>query len=130
MDKIIALEAFELNDSKKLSGIAIVVDEGRLVRNSSTSNIKMAISDTCMEASLDMDIFLYLACYLACARQVSPSTRFPSSYVYKNATIGQVINKMAKTGYHRVFVADKDRLPVGVISVGYIFQFSMDGNIG
>ena len=123
MVKISALEAFELNNSKDLSGIAIVDDEGCLIGNSSTNDIKMAISDTGRKVSLDMDILLYLACI----RQASPSTRFPSAHVYENATIGQVINKRAKTGYHRVFVANKDRLPVGVISVGDIFNFPWMG---
>mmetsp|Transcript_53902 Transcript_53902/g.63031 ORF Transcript_53902/g.63031 Transcript_53902/m.63031 type:complete len:340 (+) Transcript_53902:141-1160(+) len=126
VDETSALEAFELIDSKNLSGIAIVDDEGHLVGNSSASDIKCAISDKGREASLDMDILSYLAC----VRQANLSTRFPSAHIYEDATIGQVINKMAKTGYHRIFVADKDKLPVGVISVGDIIQFALDGNVG
>jgi len=39
--------------------------------------------------------------------------------------IGHVINLLAKTGYHRVFVVDKDIKPVGVISVADIVKFAI-----
>jgi CBS domain-containing protein len=45
--------------------------------------------------------------------------------------LGNVVNLLAKTGFHRVFVVDEDMKPVGVISFTDIIQFfvtsEMDG---
>lgn len=122
-DEMNALEAFEIIHNKNLSGVAVVDDDDVLIGNSSASDIKLATSDRGREASLDMDILSYLAS----VRQSNANTRFPSAHVYEDATVGQVINKMAKTGYHRMFVTDKDKHPVGVISVGDIIEFALNG---
>lgn len=120
LDTASAKDVFELLDSKRLSGIAIVDSEtGKLVGNTSARDIKLAISETGVD--MDMDILSYLAT----VRQATPTKkeRYPSAHVATTSTVGHAIRLLEKTGYHRVFVVDQECKPVGVISVADVIRF-------
>lgn len=116
-----ASEAFTLLDNRRLSGIAVVDEEGKLIGNTSARDIKLAAIDE-GKTAMDMDILSYLAK----VRQgmVNKKERYPSCHVHEDATVAHVIDLLAKTGYHRVFVVDKDIRPIGVISVSDITIFA------
>ena len=123
-DTATALYVFQLLDSHRLSGIAVVDDEtGKLVGNTSARDIKLSVLGS-QDATMDQDILSYLA-------RVRQSTftkkeRYPSAHVSEDSTVGHAIRLLAKTGYHRVFVVDKDTKPVGVISVADIIRFVVE----
>jgi CBS domain-containing protein len=122
VDSADASDAFTLLDSKRLSGIAVVDEDGVLVGNTSARDIKFAALDEGRTA-MDMDILSYLAT----VRQATPAKkeRYPSCHVHEDSTVAHVINLLAKTGYHRVFVVDKDVKPVGVVSVSDVVKFAI-----
>lgn len=114
VDTASATEAFTLLDNKRLSGIAVVDEDGKLVGNTSARDIKLAaINDG--KIAMDTDILSYLAK----VRQAVPQKkeRYPSCHVHENVTVANVIEILSKTGYHRVFVVDDDIRPIGVVSV-------------
>lgn len=115
-----AFTTFELLDSKRLSGIAVVDEDGKLIGNTSAVDIKNAVMDA-GRTVMDMDILSYLACVRQ--SQVMKNCKYPNCHVRENATVGNVLNLLAKTGFHRVFVVDEDKKPVGVISFTDIIQF-------
>lgn len=116
-----AMQVFELLDSKRLSGIAVVDSEtGKLVGNTSARDIKLFVYQKEL-AGADMDILSYLATVRQAT--LSKKERYPSTHVAQDSTVGHAINLLAKTGYHRVFVVDKEIKPVGVISVADILSF-------
>ena len=120
-----AYEVFELMDSHRLSGIAIVdAEDGAIVGNTSASDIKMAVA---VEEGSLADLNLTIMSYLAAVRQEEhlKEAKYPSSHVKTTSTVGHVIRLLAKTGYHRVFVVDSELKPVGVISVTDIVKFVM-----
>ena len=115
-DTVKASVAFELMDSKRLSGIAVVNDDGRLVGNVSAKDIKRAVLDP-------TNIHLDILSYLAIIRQAEANdTRHPYCHVTGNASVGHVVNMMASTGFHRVYVVDTDSKPIGVISFSDIIK--------
>mmetsp|Transcript_33227 Transcript_33227/g.61191 ORF Transcript_33227/g.61191 Transcript_33227/m.61191 type:complete len:349 (-) Transcript_33227:170-1216(-) len=119
-----ATDAFRLLDSHRLSGIAVIDEEGKLVGNTSARDIKLAALDEGRTSLKDTDILSYLAR----VRQstASKKERYPSCHVHaKDSTVGHVVHLLAKTGYHRVFVVDEDIKPVGVISVADILKFAI-----
>jgi CBS domain-containing protein len=120
-DTATAAEAFELLDSKRLSGIAVVDEDGKLVGNTSAKDVKRAVLDA-GKTSMDMDIMSYLACVRQ-GEAVAKKDRYPSCHVHDDCTVAHVVNLMAKTGFHRVFVVDKDMKPVGVVSFTDIINF-------
>uniref|UniRef100_A0A7S1Y4E2 CBS domain-containing protein n=1 Tax=Grammatophora oceanica TaxID=210454 RepID=A0A7S1Y4E2_9STRA len=120
-----ALSVFEMLDSHRLSGIAVVdEEEGQLVGNTSARDIKLVVlSKSNFDANLDMDIMTYLAAL----RQATPvkNERHPSAHVAETSSVGHAIRLLAKTGYHRVFVVDSDVKPIGVISVADVIRFAV-----
>ena len=108
--------AFELMDAKRMSGIAVVNEDGKLVGNVSAKDIKRAVLDP-------TNIHLDVLSYLAIIRQAEANdTRHPFCHVSSNASVGHVVNMMAKTGFHRVYVIDTDSKPIGVISFSDIIK--------
>jgi len=119
-DTLEACKVFEFLDSKRLSGLAVVDEEtGVLVGNTSARDMKYACID---EGRTDMntDILSYLA---RVRRLKNKKARYPTCHVHDDSSVGHVIHMLAKTGYHRLFVVDKDIKPVGVISVTDVVQF-------
>lgn len=129
-DTATASEVFEVMDSNRLSGIAIVSSEdGALIANTSASDIKMAVklgddSDEMIVADLEINILSYLSVVYQSKR--ATETRHPSSRVRESSTLGHTLRLLAATGYHRVFVVDEFLKPVGVVSVADIVAFMME----
>ena len=123
-----AFTTFELLDSKRLSGIAVVDEDGKLIGNTSAVDIKNAVMDG-GRTVMNMDILSYLACVRQ--SQVMKNCKSLNCHVREDATVGHVVNLLAKTGFHRVFVVDEDMKPMGVISFTDIINFfvkaGMDG---
>ena len=127
VDTASATDAFTLLDNKRLSGIAVVDEDGKLVGNTSARDIKLAAIDE-GKTAMDTDILSYLAK----VRQAVPQRRerYPSCHIHENVTVAHVIELLAKTGYHRVFVVDDDVCPIGVISVTDITIYATKNNTG
>ena len=119
-DDASAASAFELLDSTRLSGIAVVDEDGKLIGNTSARDIKNAVMDA-GRTGMDMNILSYLA--KVRQSQVVKNDKYPSCHVHDDATVGRVVNLLAKTGFHRVFVVDDDMKPIGVVSVADIIKF-------
>jgi len=122
IDTANASDAFTLLDNKRLSGIAVVDEDRKLIGNTSARDIKLAAIDE-GKTAMDTDILSYLAK----VRQSVPQRkeRYPSCHVHEDATVAHVIELLRKTGYHRVFIVDEDIRPIGVISVTDISTYAM-----
>jgi CBS domain-containing protein len=122
IDTASATDVFELLDSKRLSGIAVVDGEtGKLVGNTSARDIKLAITTN---VDMDMDILSYLATVRQAT--LTKKERYPFAHVATTSTVGHAIRLLEKTGYHRVFVVDENVKPVGVISVADVIRFAVE----
>ena len=122
-DEASAASAFELLDSKRLSGIAVVDEDGKLIGNTSARDIKNAVMDA-GRTGMDMDIISYLA--KVRQSQIVKDDKYPSCHVHEDATVGHVVMMLAKTGFHRVFVVDAGMKPVGVVSFADIINFFLE----
>lgn len=121
IDTTNASDAFKLLDNKRLSGIAVVDENGKLVGNTSARDVKLAAIDE-GNTAMDMDILSYLAKVRQAVLQ--KKERYPCCHVHEDATVEHIIAVLAKTGYHRVFVVDDNIRPIGVISVTDITTFA------
>jgi len=127
-DTATARDVFELMDSNRLSGIAIVdPSDGSLKGNTSATDIKLAVA---VEEGAVVDLNLDIMSYLSEVRQVvnvkNSDTRYPFTSVKESSTVGHCMRVLAKTGYHRVFVVDQMLKPIGVISVTDIVKFIVE----
>ena len=114
--------AFELLDAKRLSGIAVVDEEGKLIGNTSARDVKLCVQDA-GKTGMDTDILSYLA--RVRQSQIVKDDKYPTCHVHEDATVRHVVNLLAKTGYHRVFVVDKELKPVGVVSFADIINWML-----
>ena len=115
-----AWSAFKLLEVSGVSGLAVIDKDGKLVGNTSARDLKLFVLDR-GHLSLDVPIMTYLSQI----RQLEHIDEVhPSCSVTLSATIGYVMELMAATKYHRVFIIDVQARPIGVLSVTDILRFA------
>mmetsp|Transcript_1542 Transcript_1542/g.2530 ORF Transcript_1542/g.2530 Transcript_1542/m.2530 type:complete len:197 (+) Transcript_1542:648-1238(+) len=123
-----ALRGFEVMVDKGISAIAVVDPDGAIVHNTSTSDVKLLFSatdddDVIMNENME-NFLVHLRAKQAATRS---KTKIPVSTCQKGDSFGAVIKKLAKTGYHHVWVVNLDRSCAGVVSLTDVFRkFSVD----
>lgn len=123
-----AKQAFELILEKKLYGIAVVdEDDGTcLVGNTSARDVKLVALQPTNNTTdaFELDILSFLA---GVRQEDSPESgkkaKFPKCHVRESSSVTHVLQLLAKTGYHRVFVTNEYMELVGVVSEQDILRF-------
>jgi len=122
-----ALVAFQLMDSKKLSGIAITNSEtGRLIESTSGVDLKLFVRrQQRNRLQLDQPIMDFLA-FMRQAES-SRKTHVPAVSISKKSTIAKLLGRFHATHSHRVFVSDDNdgHKPDAIISVSDIIRFCL-----
>eukprot|EP01084_Bolivina_argentea_P080624 146028_1 len=113
-----AYEAFLTMSDLKLSGLAVVNDEGILIHNTSSSDIKMWM--TTGNGSLEEPIEEFL---INIRKQPRQQDKYPVSYCTTKQTLKRAFQKLYATGYHRLWIVDEDNCPIGVFALTDIFKF-------
>jgi CBS domain-containing protein len=94
----------------KISGVAVVDEGGRLVGTISASDLKGVTQENFITLGLPVADFLkvrHKEGALSCVRE---------------ATLGQVVEVVARTGLHRVFVIDAAQKPISVVTLTDILR--------
>jgi CBS domain-containing protein len=112
-DKAPAIEAFKIMSQHRISGMAVVDEEGVLIGNISASDIKLFL-----DVPRSKIMQLPVQEFVNRIRRDTPSakTRIPVVAVPNSATLGKVIAKFAATRLHRVFVVANQK-PFACISL-------------
>jgi CBS domain-containing protein len=100
--------ALDLIQARRVSGLAIVNSDGRLVGNFSASDVKRYIIDLTRLISTTMESFIDTV-------EKPEGLSYPVS-VTLSTTLEEVLAKVDMVGVHRVFVVDNSGKPIGVIS--------------
>mmetsp|Transcript_53834 Transcript_53834/g.64974 ORF Transcript_53834/g.64974 Transcript_53834/m.64974 type:complete len:319 (+) Transcript_53834:179-1135(+) len=125
-DSTTAFETFELMDSKRLYGVAVVdQDDGSLVGYTSAKDVWLAAMDN-SKTSMELDVMSYLAAVRQLRIEKDGKTRHPACRVKEDDTISHILHVLVKTRYHRVFVVDKEQKPIGVVSITDIINFTLE----
>lgn len=125
-DNVSAFKAFELMDSKGLYGVAVVDrDDGSLIGYTSAKDVWLAAVDS-SKTSMELEILSYLGAVRQMKVEKDGKTRHPACHVHANDTLLHVLHVLVKTKYHRVFVVNKERRPIGVISITDILKFALN----
>jgi CBS domain-containing protein len=114
--------AFELMDKKQIFGVAVVDDQGVLVGNISASDIKLFLQ------SPNFSILYHpLLEFLTAIRRKELRTRVPVAVVPADATLANVVSKLAATKMHRLFVCDAGKHPTLVITLTNVLAALLTG---
>lgn len=111
-DSSTAAEVFKTIATKNLSGIGVVDPHGKLVGNTSGSDMKMVLQSP--KADL---LELSIREYLVEIRRSQAKTTAPIVTVQPSDTLQRVVAKLKATGMHRVFATDSDHRPLAVIAI-------------
>jgi len=114
--KVTALSAFESMSKLDLSGLAVVNDEGALIHNTSATDIKLWLSASSM---LNMSI----EAFLIEIRKASLDERYPVTMCSPKDSFVRAVKKLQATKYHRLWIVDADKKPIGVLALTDIFKF-------
>jgi len=109
-----AIDAFEVIRSKKVTGVAVVDQSGKLVDNISASDLKLVGADVELLSRVFMSVSEFL--------KVDNSKERELIFVPTSATIGEVFEKIVSNKTHRVYVTDESNKPVGIISIGDVLE--------
>lgn len=109
-----AIDAFKLMNANRISGVAIVDEEGKLKGNISNRDLKVISTD----GSLFWRLFSKVKYFRMHARKESDQALPRGTVtVTPQDTLRTVITKLIEDKIHRVYVIDQDRRPLGVISL-------------
>ncbi|ETO30775.1 hypothetical protein RFI_06345 [Reticulomyxa filosa] len=103
-----------------LSGLAVVNSNQEIVHNTSSTDIKLWLQS---HAALGMTIEDFLVKIRSEQIQEKKSSGFSVTYATADSTLKAVVDMLMKTKYHRIWVVDDAKRPVGVISLTDIFKF-------
>jgi CBS domain-containing protein len=107
-----------------ISGLAIVDRAGRLLANTSISDLKLAVRAASQNAQGRLTDLSIIEFQNAQRRAQNPlKTTAPVVCVTPTTTLAKCIGKMAATRMHRVFVVDQNKKPVAVVSVADLIKF-------
>jgi len=114
------IETFRLMDNKKISGIAVVDENGRLVGNTSASDLKLFLKTPSIEL-LQMPIMNFLNKI----RQESIDITAPTITCKSSDTLALSIGKIFSTKVHRIFIADDESgyKPIACLSITDILRY-------
>mmetsp|Transcript_39331 Transcript_39331/g.80574 ORF Transcript_39331/g.80574 Transcript_39331/m.80574 type:complete len:325 (+) Transcript_39331:228-1202(+) len=115
------VKGFDLMASKNVSSLAAVDENGVIIHNMSTSDVKIFFGTPDFEGVTDLN--MPLEDFLAKKRSASAKqkTMAPISVCKEDDDLSNVVTKLVKTGYHRVWVV-KDKKPIGVLSLTDVFK--------
>jgi len=111
----LAIDTFAKLEQTGRSGIAVVDDEGVLISNTSSSDIKLFLKQ---HESLNQPIIDFLNKI----RRMDLKTRAPTFTCKLNEPLIQVMGKISATKAHRVFVVDEHHKPIRVVSITDIIR--------
>jgi CBS domain-containing protein len=125
-----AIDAFIKMHEKRVSGVAVLNDEGAIVGNISASDLKAIGFDGTLLTRLYYPVSEFL-------RLIHPPTkttngipqeaRFaPPAVVLPTATFGAVLGSLVNSHIHRVYVVDDENRPTGVVGYAEILRAVQD----
>lgn len=125
-----ALHTFQVMSKHNRSGVAVVeADTGRFVGNTSGTDLKLLLADLDRTQQLLGGSILD---FLSAVRQSDVGdTKYPAIAISRTTTIGGVLDKLAATRIHRLFVADDAHgyKPEAVISITDMLRYLSDKNV-
>merc|ERR1712154_161721 len=117
-----AFDVFQTMSDLKVSGLAVVDDDGILIHNTSSTDIKLWLIS---RASLEVPIEESL---INIRNQPSLITKYPITYCTMQQSFQRAMKKLLATKYHRLWIVDNNKCPIGVFAVTDIFRFVCQTN--
>jgi len=117
-----AYEAFDKMSTANLSGLAVVNEEGKIVHNTSATDIKLwLIASNSLDESIEQ--------FLVNVRKMNLQDKYPITICNLNDGIKKAVAKLQATKYHRLWVVDQNVCPIGVLALTDIFRLIVEDHL-
>lgn len=116
-----AVEAFKLISSEKISAVAVIDHDGKLIGNISSRDIRMIRED----AEFIQRLYLPAGAFLVKIRKTFNVPEHPITAT-GTETIKDMIERVSRLKIHRVYVVDGANKPQRVVSMTDLLQFIAD----
>jgi len=117
-----AYDSFEKMSTSNLSGLAVVDDDGKIIHNTSATDIKLwLIASNSLEETIEE--------FLINIRKLSKMEKYPFTACNMNDGIKKAIGKLQATKYHRLWVVDENDRPVGVLALTDVFRLIVQDHV-
>eukprot|EP00656_Telonema_subtile_P013641 TRINITY_DN1692_c0_g1_i5.p1 TRINITY_DN1692_c0_g1~~TRINITY_DN1692_c0_g1_i5.p1 ORF type:complete len:163 (-),score=36.68 TRINITY_DN1692_c0_g1_i5:128-616(-) len=116
-----AIEAYKRMETEKVSGAAVLDEQGRVVGNLSASNLRGIRRDQLAQLLLHVKDFLDLQ-----QRQrhgVVHEEQLPCFVVHQGDTLSELLQAFTCNRVHRLYVVDADGAPLAVITLTDVMNF-------
>lgn len=115
-----AVDAFIAMHEKRVSGVAVLDENGKIVGNISASDLKAVGFD----GALMKRLFYTVSEFMRLINKPITSMHAGSgpAVVHKDSSFNSVVGLLVNTKIHRVYVVDKEDHPIGVVGHGEILK--------
>jgi len=111
-----AADAFQKMAQFNLSGLAVVDANGKLIHNTSATDIKLWLQSECkFDDTIEN--------FLISIRKMSLDERFPVTMCNVQDSFKRAVQKLQATKYHRMWIIDDEKKPIGVLALTDIFKY-------
>jgi CBS domain-containing protein len=115
------IEAFRELVSRKVTALGVVDDKGLLIGNISVRDMRYVVKQT-----PGAELVAPLDEFYTQVRKANPEIPKDVIACKEDETVKSVIVKLDSNHIHRIYIIDDEQKPVGVISLGDIFQYLLD----
>lgn len=129
----LAIDAFKMMSEHKITGIPIVDNEGTIITNISSRDLRNVLTDTSFFEKLQLPAERFVSDLKSKTFLHNAETMYPKICCKFSNKFVEVLHKLAATRIHRIYVVENTEKPVGVISlddiVAKIFEITKENEV-
>jgi CBS domain-containing protein len=112
-----AIESFKLMSTHKITGVPVVDLEGEIITNISSKELRHILTDPHFFDKLQLPTERFVSDLKSKTFLHKSETMYPKICCHFSDKFSTVLNKLAATKIHRIYVVDAYQRPIGVISL-------------
>eukprot|EP00026_Physarum_polycephalum_P009467 Phypoly_transcript_09592.p1 GENE.Phypoly_transcript_09592~~Phypoly_transcript_09592.p1 ORF type:complete len:336 (+),score=50.52 Phypoly_transcript_09592:75-1082(+) len=112
-----AIESFKLMSTHRITGVPIVDVEGEIITNISSKEMRHMLTDPHFFDKLQLPAEKFVSDIKSKTFLHNSDTMYPKICCHFSDKFGAVLQKLAATKIHRIYVVDQHSHPIGVISL-------------
>jgi len=121
------LDALRVLHKERISGVAVLNDDGTLLTNFSGQDLKVLLSQDPilhLDAIQFQKLLIPLQQFISLAANMDApaNVRSPIFIAHQHETLRNIIGKLSTMHCHRLFVSDESRKPLGVIALRDVLE--------
>jgi len=132
-ENAIAIDAFKLMSEHKITGVPIVDNEGTIITNISSRDLRNVLTDPTFFEKLQLPVERFVSDLKSKTFLHNAETMYPKICCKFSNTFVEVLHKLAATRIHRIYVVDAFERPIGIISlddiVAKIFELTKQNEV-